>query len=182
MVYERCFVHKLFFRAEWRDGAAGGAKNKNYQSRARKTTAVKRQTLPRGCSSKHARINIQVENGKKNVTVRNLETKSKGENTWEKTEYKPFFDSGNHIFFQKWTIFYHFDKKFDSKAKERTPQSWNVRIATVEEKKHTLKSNIFKQNKPKNTKQKRHDWKEREQRKNRKRKCLNNQKQKIVEK
>lgn len=35
-------------------------------------------------------------------------TKSKGENTWEKTEYKPFFDSGNHIFFQKMNDFLPF--------------------------------------------------------------------------
>lgn len=57
--------------------AAGGAKNKNYQSRARKTTAVKRQTLPRGCSSKHAWINIQVENGKKTSPCATLKQNQK---------------------------------------------------------------------------------------------------------
>lgn len=82
------------------DGAAGGVKyKKNNQSRARTTTAAKRQTPPHGSSSALACLDRRCSWKRRNATAcATFVTKSKGENTWEKTEYKPFFDSGNHIF------------------------------------------------------------------------------------
>lgn len=78
---------------------AGWNTKKNNQSRARTTTAAKRQTLPHGSSSALACLDRRCSLKRRNATAcATFVTKSKGENTWEKTEYKPFFDSGNHIF------------------------------------------------------------------------------------
>lgn len=94
------FGGKLFFRTQ-DDSEAGDEGGRVASKQKKKTLKTKSRTTQKLAPRGRARPSLLGCARARDAAVRNSETKSKGEITWEKTEYKPFFDSGNHIYFSK---------------------------------------------------------------------------------